>query len=727
MWNFKQVIVYYREQDGKWVESKAWNDLFDNRTREEVIQHREKWQKLLLNVIVHLNSLFIEQVITTVPVLASAESIAEDIAEKFSDELADFYLGLGDRTLEVFIKRWFETELLEFSSKKGTNVSLKEKTKIYSKNILINWINRITFSNFIKDRHNVVNDALNYLLDESRSFDEIAKQFNLATKTSDFYTILHCDNQDVILSDNAQLVIREYASFLEKKQFNNIDQKEFQTTLESIVEVSKRELMGLYTTPKKLASLLVKSSVSNLNSYFIDPCVGSGTIVNVAMSLYENAKGIKKAHNQVWAADKYKMPLQVANISMSSKESLNLPNVIFQKDLLSLSSLKSVKIVNPDDGETVNVNVPAFDFVVSNLPFIRSERIDEAEKDRMKEINEYLKLKNIPILNLKNDWYEFGIIAIERILKDSGVAAVITSNSWLKTKKKKNYIQTLFKLFEVKKIIISGQGRWFQNADVVTTIIILSKSESNNNNVQFIKINKELNSLSSKEIENISDSILIGTIDDNLSAENYTQSEINSFIQNGLSLNVLFNDMSWFKKILPKTVPMKNIFEGKRGVKSTNDGFFYDPDSSYNIEPQYTRELLKTPTSVNGFYARADAKVFFVRKTKEELNKISSGAYNYINRFENQPKTQSQMQLNVWYQYPEPVYGDFVTSLNPDQRLFWSMLSDNIIVNQRLTVFKVIDDDNVDKQLLHALLNSYFGQFMISHRVWKRSRGARYN
>lgn len=727
LWNFKQVEVYYRSNEGGWVISKQWDDLKSNTTRQDVISNRNSWKVLLLEVIVHLNELFREKVVSAVPVLSSAETIAEDIADKYSAELAQYYQELGDRLLLIEIKKWYGSELLEFSSKSVTDVSEQEMTRMFAKNILINWVNRIIFSNLLKSQHNSVYVALGCLLNESSNFIQVAEAFNEATKSSDFYSILHCEPTSAILSDNSQSVIREYASFLIEKQFDNLDQKEFQTTLESIVDVSKRELMGLYTTPKLLAEFLVKASIKNTDSKVIDPCVGSGTIVSTIMNLIAQSKGNKFSHDSVWASDKYRMPMQVANISMSSKESLNLPNIIFQEDLLSLRSGQKVNITDPTNGEILEKIVPEFDYVISNLPFIRSERInnDTVEKERMAEVNEYLKNRKLDPLDLKKDWYQFGIVGIERILKDDGSMSVITSNSWLKTKGKKNYIELLFSLFEIDKVIVSGKGRWFKNADVVTTILVLNKKVSTNNQVKFVKLTSDINHMSEEDLTNLADSMLIN--DDN--GENYTsisysKEEIVNFIENGLSLNVLFHNMKWFEKIQHLIIPMTSVFSGKRGVKSTNDSFFYDIAPSENIEPKYIKSLLKTPASVKDFVALADSNVFLIRDDFKDLKtNVEGGAYRYIKKYEAQPKNKSQLKLEQWYQLPAPVYGDFVTSLNPDQRLFWSSISNDIIINQRLTVFRVKPEVNVDKRLIHALLNTYFGQLMIEATGFGRGLG----
>ena len=723
LWNFKQVKVYYRKLENNWIESRCWNDLIENKTRDDVVKNRKQWKELLKDVIIHLNSLFRDEIVTTVPVLESAESISKDIAEIYSQELADYYRELGDRRLIAEIKRWYDTELMEFNSIDSKKVADEDKIKVYAKNTLLNWINRVTFANLLKNNHNSVFEALKALLQDDKSFSDIQNEFNNATKLSDFYTILNCQDNDICLSQTSQMVIRQYASFLFDKDFADIRQEEFQNTLESIIDVSKRELMGLYSTPKKLATLLVNSTVENINSQILDPCVGSGTIASSALKLLSDGGDLNKAHNNLWVSDKYRLPLQVANISLSSKDSLNLPNQVFQRDLLSLKTDEIIKITDPSDGSVIEKRLPSFDYIISNLPFIRSERFqkDVIEVSYLKEVNRYLSDRGIEEISLKSDWYHFGIIGIERLLKDGGAAAIIVSNSWLKTKKKNNFINILFQLFEVQKIIISSEGRWFDNADVVTVILVLKKNiEVTNQKIKFIKLNTDIKLISEEEITEISDSILMNdTNDENLEILDYTKDEIQKYISSGLSLNILFHNIKWFENILDVTVPMNKIFEGNRGTKSTNDRFFYDIADSENIEQEYLVPMLKSPSSIHGFLASADSNAFVVI---EDKNQLKIGARNYIEKFEGLPKNTSQQVLKVWYQFPKKVTGDFITSLNPDQRLFWSRVPSDLLINQRLTVFK-LKDCKFDKELIHALLNTYFAQFMIEATGFGRGLG----
>lgn len=722
LWNFRQVKVFYRNSGDAWSESGSWNDLIDNHTRDDVIKNRSQWKELLKDVIIHLNSLFRDEIVTTVPVLKSAESIAKDISEVYSQELADYYRQLGDRKLLAEIRKWYDTELMEFNAVDSKNISDEMKTRAFAKNILLSWVNRITFANLLKNNQNIVFEALRVLLLDDKTFVDIQNMFNKATKESDFYTILSCRDIDICLSPESQKVIRQYASFLYNKNFADIEQEEFQDTLESIIDLSKRELMGLYTTPKKLATLLVNSTVENIDSQVLDPCVGSGTIASSALKLLSEGGDLNKAHNNLWASDKYRLPLQVANISLSSKDSLNLPNQVFQRDLLSLRTGEIIKIIDPSDGSVIEKQLPEFDYVISNLPFIRNERLqkDVIEVEHLHAVNKYLSDKGIEEISLKSDWYYFGILGIERLLKNGGIAAVIVSNSWLKTKRKNNFINILFQLFEVQKVIISSNGRWFSNADVVTVILVLKKNSTiGTQNTKFIKLNTDIKLLSEEEILKVSDSLLINDNNNFLDIMEYTKCEIQRYISSGLSLNILFHDIKWFDSILDVTVPMSSMFEGKRGTKSTNDDFFYDILESEKIETEYLFPLLKSPSKIQGYFASADSNVFVVT---EERSNVKVGAQNYIAKFDNIPKTTSQQKLDFWYKFPKKVSGDFVTSLNPDQRLFWSSVSSDLLINQRLTVFKLIDP-NLDKELIHALLNTFFGQFMIEATGFGRGLG----
>ena len=50
------------------------------------------------------------------------------------------------------------------------------------------------------------------------------------------------------------------------------------------------------------------------------------------------------------AADKFSFPLQIANISMTDIDTINIPSRIFQKNVFTLNEGDSIQVTNPTNG-----------------------------------------------------------------------------------------------------------------------------------------------------------------------------------------------------------------------------------------------------------------------------------------------------------------------------------------------------------------------------------------
>lgn len=117
-----------------------------------------------------------------------------------------------------------------------------------------------------------------------------------------------------------------------------------------------------------------------------DCCCGTGTIPKAAIQIKRTQLSAKDAVESVWACDKYKYPLQVANISMTDSDTINLANRLFQHNALSLAIGNDVTTVNPETGEEMHLSLPAFGTVVSNLPFVPFEIIPDDDRDEISKM-----------------------------------------------------------------------------------------------------------------------------------------------------------------------------------------------------------------------------------------------------------------------------------------------------------------------------------------------------
>lgn len=127
--------------------------------------------------------------------------------------------------------------------------------------------------------------------------------------------------------------------------------------------------------------------------------------------------------------------------------------------------------MNPETGVAMTLLVPSFGSVVSNLPFVPFEIIPGDDKDNIS------KLSFSKELDGRSDLYGYIAIKIADVLKPDGTLGIIVSNSWLGTKAGMKFVNALKQRYNIKQVHISGKGRWFKNADVVTTIIVLEKGK----------------------------------------------------------------------------------------------------------------------------------------------------------------------------------------------------------------------------------------------------------
>ena len=167
------------------------------------------------------------------------------------------------------------------------------------------------------------------------------------------------------------------------------------------------------------------------------------------------------------------MPLQIANISMISADSINIPNKLFQINAFSLNPGISVEIVNPSNGKLETHIIPKFGAICSNLPFIAFENLSDDDQKLIHKV-----LPNCT-LSRKSDLSYYIAMHLYDLLEDDGYLGIIISNSWLGTDAGNIFFNLLLNKFTLRQVHISGKGRWFQNADVVTTILILEKQKSN--------------------------------------------------------------------------------------------------------------------------------------------------------------------------------------------------------------------------------------------------------
>lgn len=317
------------------------------------------------------------------------------------------------------------------------------------------------------------------------------------------------------------------------------------------------------------------------------------------------------------------------------------------------------------------------------------------------------------------------------MLKDGGYLGIIVSNSWLGTKSGALFYNEIQKRLNLLQVHISGEGRWFQNADVVATIMILQKG-TQQTNTNFFVWHKSLYQLEhdthTKELL-INSSLLNRVIDPQIvSISTYNNTEICRLHDLGLSYNSLFHDVSWVLDIQHKLCPLKSFFKVFRGNRRGWDKLFF-PENCSDIEENFLMPALFNAKKVVSLVTEPNRKAFSCSCSLDDLKENYPGAYRHIMRFINEKNGKGIPLIQVlkrsneeWYEMRPNEIADLFTMMNPDDRIFFGRFVSPTFINQRLIGFKALNS-HIDVELCHALMNSLFMKFFVEAVGFGRGLG----
>lgn len=733
LWNFQYCHVFYRKADGNW--SRNPNHIYDQYSniltnRENVYRNKVIYVKQLEQVLQDLNDDYINNLYQVAPIEFNINNYINTIADTLTPLLANHLLDLHDPILLAKMKNFSRNEKAEFGTDKYLKNISKEKASAitYSKNIIIRWMNRIIFSNLIRSKYNIISNLLNIFIHESNII-KFKDDFNKAVQNTDFYSILHVKDEETELPQLVVNNLAEFCNYLWHIDTTKFDSSMVSKILESLISVSKHKLMGLYTTPTNLAQLLVQITLIDTKGDFADFTVGSGTIAKAIID-YMRKLGISISdiHDHVWVSDKYDFPLQVANFNMTTFDSFNLMNIVFKHDALDLKTNEKINIVNPQNGNLEEKSLPKMKAIMSNLPFISSNnRQSKEDKQLIKKIlTEYN-------MDSRSDLYQALILKYKELLSNSPKAriGVITSNSWFKNKPGKTFFDILIENFDIKYIVYSDVARWFDNADIVSSIIVLenkTKKTDKTDKIQFISLREDIRDMEADDITEITDAIITDNNHSAIARYSYDIDEVKSLISYDLSIEALFDDISWFNKLKNsnKLKPLNKYCHIFRGSRTGRDEIFITEGLKTDKEDSHL--YLKTIKEINSIEAKPTNHYFFYTKESKKTLKRKKhlSTLTYIDSVSNTQAAKKQIEKhgNKWYIAEDtPKYGDFVTTLNPYERFFWAGFKNSVAVNQRMVAAQLKKDYIKEKKLILALLNSVVSLYILCGAGFARADG----
>lgn len=325
IWNFTYAVLYVREDGNSFTKLKQWDATNHIHTRQDVEIYRSDWEKLLEEIIIEVNGYFVSGQFRNAPLeQIISESIITTLIQRNKEVVANSLRtnAIRDSVMDAYIDNWWLGVKSEYAQDES------DKYKAYAKTVILNWANRIIFAHIIKHRQNgaMMVDEINY----HKTPDEANTIFKKITERCDFYNVFSAVRYNEVLSDLSWQDFIEFSNFLRINGVEHFNQEALQNILEGSVATSKRAINGQYTTPTELAKLLVRLTVRDWSDMILDCCCGTGTIPKEAIQIKKSQMTTKDAVETVWACDKNNYPLQVANISMTGSDTINIANRLFQ-------------------------------------------------------------------------------------------------------------------------------------------------------------------------------------------------------------------------------------------------------------------------------------------------------------------------------------------------------------------------------------------------------------
>lgn len=733
LWNVKSAVLYHKvENDFKIL--KSWDDI-DISSRSEVKEKKQLWKELLFRILVDLNNYFESGDILEVAEteILSIEDVIDVVLENTLSTTNSLKLKTRQNALlEAEINQWWNSSYGEYGF---TSNQTSEKLPTLSMVVLTDWVFKITFAHILKRHFNEAKEIEK--IQSDTSIGEAIDIIKTISENCDFWNIFSPNIGQDVISESAWNNLKELSLFLTSINIETIDIEILHELLQNSVVIAKRKVAGQFSTPKKLAELLNRLTLNDKTKIVLDPCCGTGTIINQAYQLKEEYElNQEEILNSIWASDKHSFPIQLSTLSMANPSNIGKIINIFKTDVINLEEGKIIEFRDPNNGQIIQKELPEIDYVVSNLPFIKSKEIRVLNPEIV-AINDWIHEQTDTTLTLsgKSDIFAYIPFYLYQILSEEGKIGLILSNAWMGTDYGEIFLKIFRKFYTINYVLISGKGKWFNNADVVTTVLIASKRNVDdevdvNHEISFCTLEEKLENID--DVKALSEDVLLSNESEIITINNYSSQKITELEEFGIPWSGYFSNLNWVESVKDKLISTDEVFHFTRGERRGWNAMFY-PAIGHNIEQVYIKPVLKHLRNTTGLQCTPNAEAFCCSKTIDELEALGhNGAINWIRSFENQrngtnrplPEVLAKPNL-FWYEMLTENMADFVANVNYDRSLFIAKFENRSFIDQRMIGFSVKDEFSQENKILYlALLNSTISMFLIESFGFGRGLGA---
>ena len=718
LWNVNQAAMYAQDSDGSWLIIETWA-LAMTVDRSTVGDAKEQWQTMAHDIITAISDFYVRGKIVDRSVeLLLDKNIYADLIQYEGESQAKelLYYAQGDIEFSIQMRDMYRQTVGVPLNK----VTDKDAASSLSRDLIVNWVGKFLFAHQLKQISEVA-----YTVDSivrGVTPTDALETFKGISAQSDFASILREAFGQQIVSKSLWERLIEINLLLIDLTEDMGGSIDFSQSLAAGIAELRGKNRGQFATPRALARLAVGLTMTDLRGFFLDPCSGTGTIARAAYDRKrQGGLDAEASTSTVWASDKFSVPVSFTGMSLADPEAFGVVQQVLRSDVADLHVGGSHELVEPMDGTIVQRELPSFNSIVSNLPFLRFEKNSESQD--LEKLRRFAG-DNSKYVTEKSDLFAYILAGLPSLMMPGGRMGVILSNSWLGTAWGRRMQRMILDTFELKYIVFEGRHRWFLNASVVGTLLILENPtrSSKNEQVKVITPCTDLNKWSDQQCDDIVDHCILGESHSDVVVQTIDWNSLNQATKSGMSWVSAVHLGSLIKELVDITCLAADYLEIYRGARLGQDKFhFFTPERAQQekIESEYLKPLfhdakaLLYDAPLKG--VSANQYVFCCHQSKDELRALGhNGALSYITKWEweknsgGKPLPEVLKGKPYWYSSsPRPIRG-FFSRLNPDQ-IYGVHSSDAAggTISQRFIGYEPSSTaDETQIALLHALMNS---------------------
>ncbi|MHA1829280.1 MAG: HsdM family class I SAM-dependent methyltransferase [Candidatus Heimdallarchaeaceae archaeon] len=300
-------------------------------------------------------------------------------------------------------------------------------------------------------------------------------------RTGDFEEVFGTNTIDRLPIIEATLQpLKELISYLSQIRWSDINVDIIGRIFEGLIYTERRHLLGQHYTDTKIVDLILTATLQEPDK-LLDPACGSGTFLVRALNYWKvNFGGNSEIYSLVNGIDIDKLASMLSKIN------------------LYIQALEKIKeefqyypnIYNQDFFKS---ELPAeFSYVVTNPPYTRQEEMKMAFYDEHYKRELAKAVADIEGWSKRASIYAYFLVKGGKLLRNNGRLGFIIENSWLNAEYGKALKAWLLDNFKIEYVIESLVERWFEDAAIITNILIAQKTKEDNYIANFMYLKKPI-------------------------------------------------------------------------------------------------------------------------------------------------------------------------------------------------------------------------------------------